>query len=174
MRKMKPIAFPALLLLAAAAAHAQGADETVGDDLTMRLITDASATLPEAVTRQIELPQSAAEATEASTHGLATANAARAGDHPLPGAADQAQDGLDTAAAARDDGRLFGADTAAAARDRADTSTAEAAQAAEQVREDLGRHASRDDLPEVPHPELPSDVTLPDVPAPVGAPGLAN
>lgn len=194
---IKPVTFAALLLLAAAAAEAQSAGQGDGDDdnVTMKLITDPSADLPDVVTQDIVLPDGAsAKAVEKSAHGLATANAARAKDHPggngdgedeqddsqdapqqdvSAEVSDHAQQGQDTAAEARADGEAFGAETAAAARDLAETNASAIAESAQENREGLGR-STTGDLPDVPHADLPDQATVPDVSAPVSPPGLGH
>lgn len=80
------------LFATAAAAQDEGAVPDDALDLTMVLMPEG-ATLPEAVTRVIELPAAAAEAArENATRGLETANAARDRDAP----------GIDTAEEARE------------------------------------------------------------------------
>ncbi len=196
MRSTTPIALSLVLLLGAGGAGAQAESPPPGgdDDVTMKLITDVSATLPDAVTRQIVLPERAsATALDKSAKGLAAANAAGSKDHPSAsaGADDEAaeegqnerdergvlqpqgnaagavEQGLDQAAQAREDGRELGSATAAAARHRAEGLASVAASAAETARQEIGRRGSAGDLPNGPHPDLPPQVSFPDVPAPV-------
>lgn len=91
-----------LALAVAAPAAAQPGDDDAGPteslELTIMLMPE-NATTPESVTRVIELPaHAAAEAAEKAADGLDQANAGRA----------RREDGLDTAAAARENGREFG------------------------------------------------------------------
>jgi hypothetical protein len=76
-------------------AHAQDDDAIETLDVTMQLLPEG-ATLPDAVTRVIELPPAArANAIENAARGLDTANAARSAENP----------GRDNAAEARERGR---------------------------------------------------------------------
>ena len=88
------------LLGSGAVAQEASGDEAVPEELelTMKLMP-VDADLPDAVTRTIELPPAtSARAVEASERGLSTVNAAK----------QNRQDGLDTAAEARERGREFG------------------------------------------------------------------
>jgi hypothetical protein len=158
------------LALALAAGPALAQDET-GDDATgstMRVIPE-DAQLPDAVTKEIALPDGASE--DARTHsadGLAKANDARehgrdfgqataaaARDHAQDGAeeneaadeaAENSAEGRDTAEAAREDGRAFGEAAAAAAA---------------QSREDL-EHGSPPSLGDLLPGEVPDAAHVPD------------
>ncbi len=94
-------------LLSAGSAYAQATDENGGDEgeLTITLIPDPEADLPEAVTKQISLPlPNASDAdNENSADGRAIAD----------GRLVRRQDSLDTATDARNRGSEFGADMAA-------------------------------------------------------------
>lgn len=135
-------------LLGAGLAHAQGTDEDPGDEgeLTITLIPDPEADLPEAVTKTIELPEAASdEGRMRSTDGRAIA------DDRL----ELRQAGLDTAAEAREFGREFGENMAEAAKEN---------------RENFSR-GNAPDLPELPDlPDLP-DGPNPNPPNPPGPPG---
>ena len=130
-------------LLSAGLADAQGTDEDPGDEgeLTITLIPDPEADLPEAVTKTIELPEFASdEGRTNSADGLEIANEAR----------NRRQAGLDTAADARERGAEFGADMA---------------EAAQENRENAGRGSAPD------RPDLPDLPDLPDGPNPPNPPG---
>lgn len=141
-------------LLTSGSVNAQDTDENVGDEgeLTMTLIPDANADLPEAVTRMIELPESASDEGRAnSAGGLETANDART----------RRQAGLDTANDAKERGREFGADMA---------------EAAQNNRANAGRGATPDrpnfpDLPDLPDSVPDSVPDLPEGPNPPNPPG---
>jgi hypothetical protein len=150
-------AISAAFLLTAGSVNAQDTDENIGDEgeLTMTLIPDANANLPEAVTRMIELPESASnEGRTNSAGGLETANDART----------RRQAGLETANDARERGREFGADMA---------------EAAQSNRENVGRGAMPDrpnfpDLPNLPGSvpdSVPDRPEGPNPPNPPGRPG---
>jgi hypothetical protein len=136
------------LVLGASPAFAQDAGEDDGDlDVTMRLLP-ANAELPDAATREIELPVNDEGEFRASEQGIENSLA-----------------GIETANAAREDGRAFGQEAAAAAQEN---------------RENMGR-GSRPDLeellpeqvpnvPEIPdRPDRPETPELPEVPG--GPPG---
>lgn len=131
-------------------------------DVTMTLIpTDAE--LPDAVTRQIVLPQSAAaEGVENSAEGLATANSRRAAAAERPAAASERR----AAGLARAAGRRVAFDAAADARARGADFGAEIGEAARQNRESFIRGDSGLDLPIPDHlPDLPDQrPDLPDLP----------
>jgi hypothetical protein len=133
-------------LLIAGAVNAQDTDE---GELTMTLIPDANANLPEAVTRMIELPESASDEGRAnSAGGLETANDART----------RRQAGLDTANDAKERGREFGADMA---------------EAAQNNRANAGRGATpeRPNFPDLPDSVPDSVPDLPEGPNPPNPPG---
>jgi len=117
------------LMLAAGNALAQAGD---GDlDGTIRLMGHAEAELPDAVTKEITLPDDVgedSEAVEASADGLATANEARL----------RREEGLTTADEARE-------------------SSADFVEAAQENRENRGRSSDNipDDLPDRPEPPTP-------------------
>lgn len=134
-------------------------------ELTIRLIVDPAAELPEAVTRTITLPETAAEA--GATHserGLTTANENRANagadrDSAPAHAASNRRDGAQTASDAQALGREFGEDVAAAAAEN---------------REDLGRGLElRRHVPDLPDraPDGPPTPDQPGPPSPPGPPG---
>ncbi len=122
-----------LLLVAALALSANSAwaqdDNTDESDATIRLMGQAEAELPEAVTKEITLPESLAEdsaAIENAAEGLSTANENRA----------RREEGLSRADEARERG-------------------AEMADEAQQNRETRGRSDERPEPPEVPTPPGP-------------------
>ena len=105
-------------------------------EVTMVLLPQGAAR-PEVITKSIELPRPAAASGGESEQGRDTADEAR----------DNRQDGLDTAAEARERGREFGQDMAEQAREN---------------REDAGRGGPPDEPPggppeNLPLPELPED-----------------
>jgi hypothetical protein len=116
------------LLISGGVALAQESEQTAEDaltdtlDVTMVLLPEG-ATLPDAVTRTIELPRAAREA--ATAPGLDTAAQAR----------ERRERGLETAAEAREQGREFGQ---------------QMAEQAQEGRENVGRGngGQRPDLPE--------------------------
>lgn len=119
-----------MLLFSFSLALAEDSVDSGELDATMRLMDDAEAELPEAVTRPIQLPEHLrvdTVAAEKSAPGLETANAARNNQHR--------QDGLNNANEARD---------------RAN----EMAEAAKENRENHGRS---EDLPEPPNRPDPPD-----------------
>jgi hypothetical protein len=120
-----------------AVAQEKGADNL---ELTMTLLPE-TATVPDAVTKTIELPAPASEqAGEHSASGTATANQSR----------ERREAGLDTAAAAREQGRQFGQDMAAEA---------------QQNREDHA-HGNPPSPPD--HPAPPDHPSPPNPPGPPG------
>lgn len=134
-------------LLSAGSAYAQATDEDAGNegDLTITLIPDPEADLPEAVTKQISLPlPNASDAgNEHSADGRAIA------DDRL----ERRQAGLDTAAEAREFGREFGENMAEAAKEN---------------RENFSR-GNAPDLPALPDlPDLPDGPNPPNPPGPPG------
>lgn len=121
-----------------ALAQEEGDGDTEGLGVTFQLLPE-NVELPEAVTRELSLPN--------------------ADDPELPPpqqALDNSQGGLDTANAAREDGRAFGQATAAAAQENV---------------ENLGR-GSRPDLSELVPEAAPPDLSEipPEVPEPPGRP----
>lgn len=140
-----------VFLLSAGSAYAQDPGEDPGDEgeMTIRLIPDPDTDLPGAVTKPIALPDAASggEGVMNSAAGLAMA----------AGRLQRRQDGLDTAAAARADGRAFGAAMVEAAQaDRANLSRANAS--------DL---PTPPDLPNLP-PDGPNPPGQPNPPGPRG------
>jgi hypothetical protein len=111
-------------------ALADDADEL---DATMRLMDDAEAQLPEAVTRPIQLPEHLRDdsvAAEKSASGHETANAARDDEH-----------------------RQSGIDDAAEARERAH----EISEEAKESRENRGRSEDPPNRPDPPNPNGPPE-----------------
>ena len=137
-RRLMPAVLLICTLALADGARAQDADdedqEPLPEDLelTMTLMPEGEA-LPEAVTRTIELPPSASDAAATNAAGLSQANEAR----------DAREEGLDTAAEARDKGRELGEQMAEQAREN---------------REDTGRSK----------PPPPPDGPPKDIPVPPG------
>ena len=103
MKNIAAFAIATALLLAGGMGHAQDSSTAGGADddtleLTMTLLPEG-ATLPDAVTKVISLPEVAADAAgEHAGEGLGKANEARAGG----------DEGLEQAAEAREGGREFG------------------------------------------------------------------
>lgn len=163
MKWMQLLTASSLTCLLGGAALAQGSDREV----TMTLLPDGATELPEAVTREIELPGEAAEeGVTNSAEGLATANENRAEaaanrDEALALAQENAQAGLDIAAEARARGTELGAEIA---------DTARAARADFARGDTEGALPIPDDLPalpgDVPGPaDMPDTPDVPDVPA---------
>lgn len=166
MKWMQLLTASSLTCLLGGAALAQGPDPEV----TMTLLPDEATELPEAVTREIELPGEAAEeGVTNSAEGLATANENRAEaagnrDEALALAQENAQTGLEIAAEARERGAELGAEIADTARSG---------------REEFARGDTEgvlpipDDLPALPgdlpgpadRPDTPDVPDVPDVPA---------
>jgi hypothetical protein len=131
-------ALAALSFRLPAFAQENSSDTDENLELTMTLLPEA-ATLPDAVTKTIELPEPASETgADSSAQGLATANEAR--DHSDQ--SDHSDAGLETAAEARERGRDLGQDMAAEA---------------QQNREDQGRGTPPEESPPPPdHPTPPN------------------
>jgi hypothetical protein len=153
--------------IALAGTSAFGQDEAnEGAVISTMTVIPESAELPDAVTKELVLPDEASEAArEHSAEGLAKANAARIdgrafGQATAAAAREHAQDTADAAVeaahgsaeaheialAAREDGRAFGEATAAAAA---------------ASREDLA-HATRPDLGSLLPGDLPDSARVPD------------
>lgn len=116
-----------MLLFSFSLALAEDSDDSGELDATMRLMDDAEAVLPDAVTRTIQLPEHLridTVAVDKSAKGLETANAARDNQH-----------------------RKDGLDNASEARERAN----DMAEAAKEDRENRGR----DNRPDPPNPGGP-------------------
>ncbi|HEX5420229.1 MAG TPA: hypothetical protein VFY39_09530 [Gammaproteobacteria bacterium] len=168
----------AAVTLVVAAGSAMAQDQTSGHsrslhadgnlDVTMTVI-GRNAKLPDAVTKQLELPKddsgayiAAQQGVDHSAKGLGTANAARAdgrafGEATAAAARQHAEvraEASDTAQLAREEGRAFGEATAAAA---------------QQNREDL-EHGAASDLGTLVRGQPPIDKlpTLPEVPGAAG------
>lgn len=113
-------------LFGAGNALAQDPDDGDSSEATIRLMGNAEAELPDAVTKEISLPEHLAEnanALDNSAKGLSTAN-----ENKL-----RREQGLATADAARERG-------------------AEMSEAAQENRENRGRSTDRPERPEVPQP----------------------
>lgn len=145
------------------------AAQEVDSELTMTMIPETAGELPDVVTRELELPDAAAEeGVLNSDEGLATANENRAE------AAENRAEALERAAERREAGLA----TAADARERGAEMGSEIAEAAAAGRESLVRGDADLDLPIPDHlPELPdraSDRTevpeLPERPGPDNVP----
>jgi hypothetical protein len=120
-----------MLLFSFSLALAEDSDDSGALDATMRLMDDAEANLPEAVTKPIQLPEHLRESTVAadkSTTGHTEANAARDNQH-----------------------RKDGLNKANDARDRASS----LAEAAKDNRESHGRSEDRPEPPDPPNPGGP-------------------
>lgn len=92
-----------IALVALPVSAQEGADDGDALDLTMVLMPE-NATLPDAVTRVIELPAAAAEAArENAARGLEEANAARERETGLENAAAASEQGRETAQQNRED-----------------------------------------------------------------------
>ena len=147
-KKQVILGFMTYAVLSLSVAQAQSDDDTDGNlDLTMRLMPE-NAGSPEAVTRPIELPESAAAearaAQERSNQGLVTANAARGNENRA--------EGLAIAEQARAEGSEFG-------------------QAARELAQENRENAGRGERPEMPvTPPTPPDVGIPGQPNPPGPP----
>ncbi len=119
-----------MLLFSFSLALAEDSNDGDGLEATMRLMDDAEAELPAAVTRPIQLPEHLrvdTVAAEKSAPGLETANAARDNQHR--------QDGLNNANDARD----------------------RANEMADAAKEDRENHGRSEDLPEPPNRPDPPD-----------------
>lgn len=118
-----------LLMLGVNAGYAQDSDADDEIESTIRLMGEAEAELPDAVTKEISLPAAAIEnsaAVEKAVNGLQNANANR-------------------------ERREAGQDNAAEAKERG----AEMAEEARQNRENRGRSENRPDRPDRPDPPNP-------------------
>ena len=144
-------------LLSAGSAYAQDPGEDPGDEgeLTIRLIPDPAAGLPEAVTKPIALPlpdEQSGEGMTRSADGLIRANARLTRDGRVAG--------LAIATDARNRGSEFGADMALEAQsNRENFSRGNAS--------DLPARPDLPNLPGGPNPNLPN----PNPPSPPGPPG---
>lgn len=112
-------------------ATAQEAEQTTDDlNVTMQIIEDPAAVLPEAVTRRIELPSGASgHARDAAQPGLDTADDAR----------QHREQGWDNATEAREQNREWGL---------------EMAEQAAAERENFGRSKAESMRPETPEPQI--------------------
>ncbi len=132
------------VLLSAQSTFAQDADDNAGSEdgeITIMLIADPNAQLPEAVTNYIELPMSASPEGQAN-NGLETANENR-------------QRGLEIVLDAQERGREFGQDMA---------------EAAQESVENLGRGRGLENRPDPPDPPGPPDTPgPPNPPGPPGS-----